>query len=336
MSLQMKISIDSEEQAWEALRGLLDGKITVQSIDDIEFGDWVKATVYITENRYDSAISAYMMQGWVEAQRSLYRSFALVANGVLDARTLTDEQRDKLELVVTVNSGSSDQAAALLDVIREVLTGAIKQMDPNTIAIIIIALALIWAGSSVWRTWITERKEERVAETNSKEMLKALETIQTAVAGDADKSRILAEAISKHPVLQPLKIEADNSRQSLLRHTSHVDSTVNGVHLSAEAADALTKNSRSSAIEERRDGNYRITKVDTTVPDGFRVYVENINTSEQFHASVRDALASDNDRALIKEAEWSKTPISLQINARVKDGKVLDAVIIRADGVEEL
>lgn len=197
----MTVTINSEDEAWQTLRDLLEGRLKIDSKEKIVFGDWVKASVYIPGKRYDSALSAYMMQGWVETQRALYRSYALVAHGEPDARKLTDEERDKLELVVTVQSGSSDQEAALTDIIKEVLTGAIDKMDPTTIAIVVISLALIWAGQSVWRTWISERKEERVAETNSKAMLKALDTIQVAVAGDAEKVGCCKMRLRSNPCL---------------------------------------------------------------------------------------------------------------------------------------
>jgi hypothetical protein len=327
----MRISIKSENDAWETLEGILDGTIVIDELDDIAFGDWLKNTVYIPGKRYDSALSAYMMQGWVEAQRALYRSYALVANGTADARTLTDLQREKLELVVSVHSGSSDQEAALADIIKEVLVGAVDKMDPITIAIIVISLALIWAGQSVWRTWISDKKEERIAETNSKAMLEALNTIQVAVAGDAEKRDILNKAIVQQPVLSELKGQADASRQELIKHTSNVDAEINGVSLSSIASDSLTKTSRKTSEEERKDGVYRVLKVDTTVPDGFRVYIESVPDGEKLQADVQEVMSSLNDRALIQAAEWSKVPVQLQVNARVKEGKVIDAVILRAE-----
>lgn len=330
----MTVTINSEEDAWKTLRDLLEGRLKLDKNEKIVLGDWVKTSVYIPGKRYDSALSAYMMQGWVETQRALYRSYALVSHGEPDARKLTDEERDKLELVVTVHSGSSDQEAALTDIIKEVLSGAIDKMDPTTIAIVVISLALIWAGQSVWRTWITDRKEERIAETNSKAMLKALETIQVAVSGDAEKSKLLEKAMKKQPVLAELKEEADVSRMGLIKHNSTVNAQINGVPLPSEGANSLVKSSRTSPEEERKDGAYKILKVDTTVADGFRVYIESIDGGETFQADVQEVLSSLSDRKLIQEAEWSKVPVQLQVNARVKRGTVVSALILRADKYE--
>ena len=64
------------------------------------------------------------MQGWQDAQRTLYRSYAITAKGAADARSLTDSEREKLQLVVKIKSGSSDQEADLTDVLKEAVLAA--------------------------------------------------------------------------------------------------------------------------------------------------------------------------------------------------------------------
>jgi hypothetical protein len=331
----MAVQIRSEDEAWEVLEGLVQGRIKVDSIDEIELGDWVKSTLYIPDQRYDSALNAYMMRGWIDAQAAIYRSYALVAHGEANGRLLTDSEKEDLELIVKVRSGSSDQEAELMDVIKEVLVGAVDKMDPTTLAIVIVGLALIWAGQATMRNWLNNRKEERLAESNNKTMIKALETIQTVAAGDKDKQAVIQKAIEQQPVLQGLKAEADDAKQSLVRHASQTDAVVNGISVPAGAASALTTSSRTSSEETRKDGVFYIRKVDTTVPDGFRVHVEDMNTGESFQASVQEVMSSLEDRQIIQEAEWKKVPVSLQINAKVKKGQVLEAIILRADKYEQ-
>ncbi len=76
-------------------------------------------------------------------------------------------------------------------------------------------------------------------------------------------------------------------------------------------------------------------KVDTQVPDGFRVYVEYVDDGEAFSASVQEVFSSWEHREVIKHAEWSKVPVQLQVNAKVNKGKVVEAVILRADKYEK-
>ena len=120
----------------------------------------------------------------------------------------------------------------------------------------------------------------------------------------------------------------------MVKHASQSDAVVNGVTIPAAALRAVTQETRTETVEERRDGNYRVRKVDTTVPDGFRVFVENVENQETFAADVQEVMSSANDRVIIKDAEWSKVPVRLQINAKVKKGVVQAATILKADKVE--
>lgn len=336
----LRLEVNSEERAWEILAGLLDNEIEIESIDDLILGDWVKATVLIPEERYDSALNTYMMQGWQDAQRAIYRSYALVAKGTADGRVLSDLEKDNLELVVKVKSGSSDQEADLIDVLKEAAKGAVEKMEPEQIAIVLLVLILTWGGQSVLRTWLNNRKEERLAElsqASNKEAFqtisKAFETIQ-AVATDEGKMSVLEQATDEISVVKDLRDEAQKARASIVKHAAQTDASVNGVSIPADAGQNLTRESRSTATEEQKDGAYRVQKVDTQVPDGFRVFVENVETEEQFSASVQEVISSLSHREVIKEAEWSKVPVQLQINAKIYKGKVTDAVILRADKFE--
>ena len=336
----MSIAIDSEDDAWRTLSQLVNGELDTASVDELEFGDWVKSRVYIQGKRYDSTLNTYMMQGWQDAQRALYRSYAITAKGAADARSLTDSEREKLELVVQIKSGSSDQEADLTDVLKEAVLAAVGKMEPNQIMIVVIVVVLFWAGVSITRHWISERAESKRAEIvagSQKDanttLLKAFESIQK-VAGDQTNADLIAKAIKEQPVLRTFADEAEVARHSMVKHASQSDAVVNGVTIPAAVGRAVTQETRTETVEERRDGNYRVRKVDTTVPDGFRVFVENLENQETFAADVQEVMSSANDRVIIKDAEWSKVPVKLQINAKVKKGVVQAATILKADKVE--
>ena len=186
----MSIAIDSEDDAWRTLSQLVNGKLDIASVDELEFGDWVKSRVYIQGKRYDSTLNTYIMQGWQDAQRTLYRSYAITAKGAADTRSLTDSEREKLQLVVKIKSGSSDQEADLTDVLKEAVLAALGKMEPTQIATLLIVVVLSWAGVSITCHWLIERSESKRAEiaagsqkdTNTT-LLKEFETIQK-VAGD--------------------------------------------------------------------------------------------------------------------------------------------------------
>ena len=312
----MSNSVDSENDVWRILSQLVEGELDTASVDELEFGDWVKFRVYIHEKRYDSALNTYMMQGWQDAQRALYRSYAITARGTADARSLTDSEREKLELVVKIKSGSSNQEADMTDVLKEATLAAVGRMKPNQIMIVVIVVVLSWAWVSTTHHWISERAETKrvvdetyraeIAAGSYKEanttLLKALETIQK-VAGDQTNADLIAKAIKEQPVLRTFADEAEVARHSMVIHASQSDAGVNGVTIPAAVGRVVTQETLTETVEERRDGNYRVRKVDTTVANGFRVFVENVENQETFAADVPEIISSANDRVIIKDAE---------------------------------
>ena len=88
----------------------------------------------------------------------------------------------------------------------------------------------------------------------------------------------------------------------MVKHASQSDAVVNGVTIPAAVGRAVTQETLKETVEERRDGNYRVRKVDTTVPDGFRVFVENLENQETFAVDVQEVMSSANDRVIIKRS----------------------------------
>jgi hypothetical protein len=63
------------------------------------------------------------------------------------------------------------------------------------------------------------------------------------------------------------------------------------------------------------------------------VTLTNIETDEEITASLQDALVSDEHRALIQAAEWSKRPVRVRLSARLLRSRPIDAVILTVEQV---
>ena len=66
----------------------------------------------------------------------------------------------------------------------------------------------------------------------------------------------------------------------------------------------------------------------------FEFLLKTLKNQETFAVDVQEVMSSENDRVIIKDAEWSKVPVRLQINAKVKKGVAQAATILKADKVE--
>lgn len=97
---------------------------------------------------------------------------------------------------------------------------------------------------------------------------------------------------------------------------------------------------RASGMQRRRYGTptkfsgiYRVDRVDTTVPDGFRVTLTDVATGKEVSASLQDAIVSEDHRALIRQAEWNKSRIRVQMSARLLRNRFVDAVVLSVEAV---
>lgn len=330
------LSISSEEEAWELLRKLVNSEVSFAQMPRLALGDWARVRVHIPASKYDSAITPYMMQGWIELQRSIYRTSSLLQGGVGSGRDLSDDEKNRLELVVSVKSGSSDQGVELTDLLSPLVSGMVDKMSPDQILIIMLTLIVAVASASVMRHWLSERKEIKLAEIESiktKEIISghkaALSTIAAVSEKEMHRYDLLLKACELAPVAGDIIAEIEKGREALVKSVSKGDASVNGVKIAADAAQSITPKTRVESEEVRLDGLYKISAVDTTVVTGFRVHLFDKNGRE-FFGDVAEVMTTLQDRDLIRDAEWKKIPIFLQINGRVRRDKIVEATILRA------
>ncbi|WP_438986194.1 hypothetical protein [Marivivens donghaensis] len=331
----MTLKISTETEAWKTLEDLLTGQLKIVDPTDIEFGDWCSIKFYVPEDRYDSALNVQMMQGWISAQRALYRSYALIAKGESDGRSLTEKEKQALELIVEVHSGSSDQEVNIFEIVQTLGMSAVDKMSDEQIVIVIISFALIWAGVTITKSWIEKLRDQKADEAKSADIREALNTITQMHSDESANIKTLAEAFRAVPQLKQLEEEAAIGKEGLLKAAASTGATLNGVEVTSSQAFALSKTTRQTSEEQRADGIYRIERVDANVDTGFRVFLAPTDGSEGFSAEVQEIMSSIEDRNIIRDAEWSKVPVRLQINAKVRNGKIFDAIILRADRYEE-
>ena len=263
--LAKEIHLGSEDEAWEFLRKLIKREIEIAHIPHLTVGPWARIDVYIPEDKYNSSITPHMMKGWVELQRSIYRSYSLASGGDAEARSLTDQEKEQLELIVEVKSGSSDQGVDVQAVIEKFMSAMVDKMDPQQILIVAISMILAFAGNSVMQSWLAARKEVKLAEiealrskTAAEAHIAALATIAEVAGVERARAKLLKLAVRDAPVLSSIQAEADKGREALVKHMTKDGAVVNGVQITAEAGKSVTTRTRMEASEVRLDGLYRI------------------------------------------------------------------------------
>ena len=334
----MTIVVETEEQAWDLLRQILDGERDVTHADVVEFGAWVSLKIHLPGTPVHSSITPSMMEGFIDIQRTIYRAYTLVASDTADLRTLSKTERDALEFRVVVSEGSSDYLAALMEAIGKIGVEALSKMTPEQMLIAILAIALIIGGSYAWKQWLSHRLAMRQAEATSEERKLQVQeqsnllTAQGLIAqAGVDHAQILARALERSPVAADVEAFAESSRSSLIRAIGEEGGgDINGVGVTREAAFEVTRQTRQAGEPIQVSGNFRVIRIDANTADGFRVTLSNVETGEEISAMLQDVFLSREHREIITEAEWGKTPFYAEVTARKVRDRLVDATVVVA------
>jgi hypothetical protein len=171
-----------------------------------------------------------------------------------------------------------------------------------------------------------------MAEVKSEEQREMLSAIKENSKEETERTRLLTQLLVKHPALEAVSRQTYDARTEMLKGFATADqATVSGVTVSQEVAQELVISARRKATEKRLDGYYRITRVDSSNPDEFKVKVRRHRSGIEFEAIVEDSTLDSEKKDVLQYAEWERTTVYLNINAKVLDDDIKQAVVI---GVE--
>lgn len=324
------VYVSSEDEAWEVLQTAIDSGLSPDKIPLVQFKNWPSVTVELPHTQIEGSISPSMMEAFIELQKTIYRAHTFVTSDTGDLRSLSRVEKGNLEFRLKVEKGSSHYEVDLTQIIEKLGAEAINKMTPTHIVVSVLGIALIVASTVVLKSWLNTRTNIRLREIDDAEKRAWLENQKYSLEQDTKRLEVLAKALSREPILQEVEAAADGARHQLVKAISEEQGgVISGVNLNPEAGFEIVSSRRQQAQDIRLDGVYRVTKVDTTVPDGFRVTLSDIATGQEVTASMLDVLISEEQRQIVKDAEWNKTIIHVEMTGRRLRNRVVDAVIQR-------
>lgn len=324
-----KIAIKNESDAFAAIEQYLkDGKFS----GNVELKGWPKLQVRLVGDKFESSITPTVMKSFIELQNLIYKSYAIAQYDTDDTRRLSKEERDELEIEVKVEEGSSIFEVDFQEVLVKFAEKAAETMSPELIAITVLGLGVLWAGKTSFSTYLNYRKDVRLAEVKSEEQREMLSTIKENSKEETARVELLTRLLVKQPALEQISRRTYDARTEMLKGFSSADeATVSGVTVSQEVAQELVVSARRKASEKRLDGYYRVVRVDSSNPDEFKVKVRKNRSTTEFEAVVEDSNLDSDMKEVLQYAEWERTTVYLNINAKILDDSIKNAIIV---GVE--
>jgi hypothetical protein len=335
------LTISSEEEAWDRLtEATQQTTARLGDVAAIHFLKWPFLNMHISTG--DGSLSTPLMEIFIEYQKTLWRTYALIKYGTPKISFLTDEERTALQFDVLVRQGSTDAIANLTKSAGALLTEAGKKMSGNQLLILILGATLIVTGGVVLDADLVRRSElqrlelasqERVklTELSSQEKVRFLELQRSLSEQDTAKMKILQEAYAREPKLRDVEGLVQAPREKFLRNVpSDAEVQFQDVKITGCVANKLARNTRRQGHLVTLRGQYRVIEIDSRKDFGFRVKVRNSQTGEELSANLSDTSENSECKRRISEAQMDRLWIPLVIESRRLGGKSVSATILNA------
>ena len=323
--------IRSEEDAWALLELVSDESFEDKEVIP-EFEGWPDLTFKYWRDGENRTLTAPMMEGLLDVQEAIYRAFLLVEQDTSNLRFLSDRQRETYELPFKIKSGSTEAKPDWNQIFKEFAQSAAKNMSGKQVTIVILAAVLTYGGSSAWAEYLDHKSQVAQAEASNRQVEQALEAYRASDEADLRRMELLRDIAASDRTTEALIETSEDAKDGIVRSAKRVDSTkVAGVEIPPGVAKRLARAPKAEIHNERTSSNFLILRNDATVDSGFRVRLRNLDTDEEFFATLRDRTIAPQDREIIQQAEWEKIPIRATVAIQRRRGEIVRAQIITAE-----
>lgn len=332
------VVIDSDDAALELLELLESHQLDADSTR-IKLDNWPRIEVVLKGEKFNNSLTPAVMEGFIALQKSINRSYALARYGDSSKR-LTAEEREALEITVSVEEGSSIAGVDFQQAFENMGLEFAKNMTSEHSMYTLIATGLLVAGHLTLKIYLEHRREIRRSELegqksaeNKEVRIQELDQMKFASDAEVQRMEILRDIIGSRPSLAPLEDIAEDANNEMLKRFVNADEIeFQGVSLKSGVVEELKTNARRRSDEVNITGNFVVEGSNTRNRDALRVNLKRVGTDEHYTAYVPsgDDRVSVQIRDAISEAEWSGQVLECALLARVSRDKVVRADVASA------
>jgi len=320
--MALEIVIRSEDDAWKWLKKTLNGKLPTDEPIDLRFDGWPNLDLRFTGHDFDSSVPTRIMPPLLDAQKEIHRLYCQLHYGQQNLRKLKAEDRERLELVVKVNKGSSEYLTNLSKTLTEIAKSAVTNMESTHLMYTLLGGALVWGSSVAWKAWLTSQEKQK--EIDSRVKMSALER---------EKLETLSKAYQKEPALKELSKGVNEFRNDSLHKLKPSDSFSipnSNIEVDGRYASEITNKPKEQSIEIRIDGEFIIQQVTSGETKGFKMKVKRVLDGKIINVSIPEGILTIAQTDTLKNNEWNKKAIVMQMNAKELRGEITSAILISA------
>jgi hypothetical protein len=324
-------TITSESDLWALLEYLQGSPVQKDIPDALDISGWNPELLYFPDATRGHIISPSTARAVTGFHKSLARAFAEMAYGEPNARLLTAQDNQQLEIQIFVKDGSNGLQAigdAINAITSQLAAALVDKMTPEQITVCIVAFLLLYFGQSVAKHWLSQSyaKKQRDTDANERLQLSAEETRRMG---------IMAAVIAKVPPLAVVEKESRDSHEALVRPvTSVARARVMGTDITGEDARVIVGKPREKAVGKRLDGVFEVVDISNESEEGYTAELLHTESGEKIRVEVNhDTIPKDDIETLFGALRVKGTLITAKANVRYRGDKIVSADIVEAKNV---
>lgn len=312
------IIIDNDEKALEVLADGISGKLDDDVV--VEFRDWPVLHIKLEGKDFRGTIPTRIMYPILDLQKEVNKVYCRAKYGTDNTLRLTDYERERLELIVKVNEGSSEYFADLVRSFSEIVKDA--NMTGKEVAIIVISVGILYTSNTAWSNWLAHQEKLH-------QMDQTVQLSKQAVR----QQELIAEAINNNTELLSVAEGANNVKNEFARRLKPSDKINIGGQQIVDG-DHAGKVVRSVPVEPediRIDDIFVITEVAFPQELGqpYKLSVKRVTDKMPLTIEASHAAINDEQIETIKTAGFGIKRVFLSINAKKKNEKIYNAKLVR-------
>lgn len=324
--------VESEEDAWKLLTKLQNPNFAAP--DDVIFKNWNNFELHLKGQQWNSSITPSLFPLFNNIQSLVYQSYAKAKYGDKKKR-LTNEEREKLEIVIRVTQGSS-KPKIKID-LQALALACVGKMSSKDILIAVLVITLGITSQAMYADYLQSVKDARLTELHNEDKKALLDHMEFASKEETKRAKLLADAASKNEITSDLIEEVEDIHQSMLKSaTKATTTTANSVSITQPIAEELIKSKRQKPEPTQINGLFRISNIDWNDPN--QITLARLEDGIIIRAVFDLKWLSEDAKNIIKNTEWKTQGDKVfraNINARIgSNGQIVNAELVRVESAD--
>lgn len=309
--------IKNEEDAWDALKQALSEQINETA--NVVFEGWPVFQLTIEGKDFKGTIPTRVMPPILDLQKEIHRIYCKAKYNTEDVRRLRDDERELLELVVSIKPGSTKFVTKLFKALNEIIKNS--NMNGNQAVILLVSISAIIATSIGWKDWVSSKEREHGQDVSVK-----LSEQETA------RLKLVADALTKDPSIEKNKESISEFKNDLSRRLKPSDNLKIDEQplLTGVRASEITSKPRQVAEEKRLDGEFLINEVKFPKQYGgeYRFSVTRVIDRQTMQVDAAPGALTDEQITILKDGGFGVKRVLMEINAKELRGRITSAKLV--------